>query len=210
MKGSSKIDLFKEPAAFFQERVTEAMSRQRFETIKIAEFYLVDLLARFMLTSNLFTQPDPSLPKEQDPLAIMLLKAQAVGVEGAEKVKILKKLGDTSLYISGFFGDSLNRKVIDLDYYREMGAIAYRSLSEAIKEDSFQQLYNELHDKFTGFVDVLTEVSQELFVQNNQNLLRLYELYNRTGSELAKKQLNEKGLPTSPPATAGPEKKTKN
>jgi hypothetical protein len=204
-----KIDLCREPSAFFHERVSEAMQRQRFETIKIAEFYLVDLLGRFMLTSNLFNSSNDQ-PKESDPLAIMFLKAQAAGVEGTEKVKILKKLGDTSLYISGVFGDSLNRKVIDLDYYREMGAIAYRSLSEAIREDSFQELYNELHAKFTGFVDILTEVSQELFVHDNQNLLRLYELYVRTGSELAKKQLAEKGLPTTPIVAKSDKKPSRN
>lgn len=206
-----KIDLCREPAAFFQERVTEAMQRQRFETIKVAEFYLVDLLARFMLTSNLFQSANKDdAPKETDPLAIMFLKAQATGVDGSEKVKILKKLGDTSLYISGVFGDSLNRKVIDLDYYREMGSIAYRSLADSIKEDSFQELYKELYAKFTGFVDILTEVSQELFVHNNQNLLRLYEVYVRTGSELAKKQLEEKGFPTAQVGANLERKSTKN
>ena len=193
-----KIDLFIEPDAFFQEKVSEAMSRQKVDTIKVAEFYLVDLLRRFMLASNLFQEnSQKENHKELDPLAILFLKAQSKEVEGTERIKILKKLGDTSLYISGFFGDSLNRKVIDLDYYREMGSIAYRSLSETIKEDSFQELYQELHNKFSRFVDVLTEISQEMLVQNNQNLLRLYEMYVRTGSELARKQLAEKGLPIS-------------
>lgn len=203
-----KIDLCLEPAAFFQERVTHVMSRQGLSTIKVAEFYLVDLLVRYMNTSNLFEKTDAA-SASTDPLAVLFLKAQASGIDGTEKIKILKKLGDTSLYISGFFGDSLNRKVIDLDYYREMGAIAYRSLSEAIREDSFQELYNELYAKFARFVDVLTEVSQEAFVQNNQNLLRLYEVYVRTGSELAKKQLEEKGISTLV-GQGNPEGKQKN
>lgn len=193
-----KIDLCLEPAAFFQEKISEALARQRIATIKLVEFYLVDLMNRFMLTTNLFDQKPENSEKATEPLAILFLKAQTKGLEESEKVKILKKLGDTSLYISGFFGDSLNRKVIDLDYYREMGAIAYRSLSQTIREDSFQELYDELHSKFPKFVDVLTQVSQESLVQNNQNLLRLYENYIKTGSLLAKKQLNEKGLPTPP------------
>ena len=193
-----RVNLFIETAEFFKERVTETMEKQNFSTTPTVEFYLVELLGRFMLVENLFDAPRDEKPANQtgeDPLAVLLLKAQASGVELNEKIKLLKKLGDTSLYISGFFGDSLNRKVVDLDYYREMGSIAYRSLSDTIRDDAFQELYRELHVKFAQFVNVLTEISQGAFVQNNQNLLRLYEVYARTGSELAKKQLHEHGLP---------------
>jgi len=206
---TNKISLCTAPSEYFQERVTEAMSHQGFEASKVAEYYIVDLLARYMITTNLFDKTHENT-NDTEPLAVLLLKAQSSELDDSAKVKILKKLGDTSLYISGFFADSLNRKVIDLDYYREMGAIAYRSLSGAIKEDSFQELYGELHNKFSGFVNVLTEVSQEVFVQNNQNLLRLYEVYVRTGSELARKQLQEKGLPTTVPFGQSTERNSKN
>jgi hypothetical protein len=202
-----KINLFVEPVEFFKERITETMEKQKLSTTPTAEFYLVELLTRFMFAKNLFENSDPeqndqeqadtNKPHHEDPLAILLLKAQTGGVDFNEKIKLLKKLGDTSLYISGFFGDSLNRKVIDLDYYREMGSVAYRSLSGTIRDDAFQALYRELYEKFSGFVDVLTEISQESFVQSNQNLLKLYENYARTGSEFAKKQLAEHGLPVS-------------
>jgi len=210
MGTEKKIDLYKEPAAFFRERVVEVMSRRGFETIEVAEYYLVDLLSRFTQTSNLFDQHPDESSNDREPLAMMLLKAQSKELPGVEKVTILKKLGDTSLYISGFFGDSLNRKIIDLDYYREMGAIAYRSLSHVIRDDQFQELYNELHNKFSQFGDVLTEISQDLKIDNNQNLLKLYELYLQTGSSFAKTQLDEKGLPTPPLLQNNPGRKTKN
>lgn len=183
------------------------MGRQKFETIEMAQFYVVELLSRFMLTQNLYDKAEDQQTLERDPLAIQFLKAQSRGIDGSEKIKILKKLGDTSLYISGFFGDSLNRKVIDLDYYREMGSIAYRMLSDTIRDESFHQLYHELYNKFSGFVDVLTEVSQDVLPHNNQNLLRLYEIYVRTGSETVKKQLSEKGLPTEAPVRHSRDKK---
>jgi hypothetical protein len=210
MGTEKKIDLYKEPAAFFRERVTEVMGRQGLATLAVAEFYIVDLLTRYTQASNLFDKNPDQHTRDHEPLALMLLKAQGKNLMGVEKVTILKKLGDTSLYISGFFGDSLNRKIIDLDYYREMGAIAYRSLSAAIRDDQFQELYTELHQKFARFVDVLTEISHELKVENNQNLLRLYELYIQTGSAFAKNQLDEKGLPTPALLKNNQPKKTKN
>jgi hypothetical protein len=192
-----KVNLFVEPAEFFKDRITETMEKQKFSATPTAEFYLVELLARFMIAENLHEQSSAESHSHapDDPLAILLLKSQASGVDFSERVKLLKKLGDTALYISGFFGDSLNCKVVDLDYYRDIGSIAYRSLSGTIRDDAFQELYRELYEKFGGFVDVLTEVSQALSVHNNQNLLRLYEVYTRTGSEVAKKQLHERGLP---------------
>jgi hypothetical protein len=88
--------------------------------------------------------------------------------------------------------------VIDLDYYRQMGTIAYRSLSETVRDDSFQVLYHELYEKFLSFVEVLNEFSQEVLVQGTRDILRLYEIYLQTGSEAAKRQIEEKGLPIPP------------
>lgn len=191
-----KINLCVQPMEFFQQQVSNVLVRQKIKTPQEVEVYLVDLLARFMFTTNLFDSAKDDGAKDQEPLALLLLKSQEKSVQNGEKIRMLKKLGDTSLYISGFFGDSLNRKVIDLDYYREMGSIAYRSLSETIKENTFQELYTELHNKFSAFVDVLAEVASEAQVKSNDDLLRLYEVYLRTGSEVARKKLAEKGLPT--------------
>lgn len=195
--GLKKIALCQKPQEFFKERVSEVMARGKISASETAEFYLVDLLERYMMTTALFDKTNNENHLDRDPLAIQLLKAQEAGVAGVEKIKILKKLGDTSLYVSGFFGDSLNKKVIDLDYYREMGSIAYRTLSMSIKDPQFHDLYEELHHKFNGFVAVLTEVSHELLPQTDQNLLALYETYVKTGSEAAKKFLADKGLPTA-------------
>jgi hypothetical protein len=193
---SKKIDLCAEPSAFFQERLTSVLSRKKVETLQVTEYYLVDLLARYMFASNLFDKAGSE--NDHDPLAIMFLRAQSKELPVNEKVKLLRKLGDTSLYVSGFFGDSLNRKVIDLDYYRQMGTIAYRSLSETVRDDSFQVLYHELYEKFLSFVEVLNEFSQEVLVQGTRDILRLYEIYLQTGSEAAKRQIEEKGLPIPP------------
>jgi hypothetical protein len=56
----------------------------------------------------------------------------------------------------------------------------------------------------------LAEISQELKIDSNQNLLRLYELYIQTGSAFAKDQLSEKGLPTPGVVGSNPGRKQKN
>ena len=81
-----------------------------------------------------------------------------------ERVRQLKDVGDTSLYVSGFFADSLQRKLVDVDYYIQMGGAAYaswRASSAATRNSAvFGEVYDELGTKFPRFVDVFAEVSR--------------------------------------------------
>jgi hypothetical protein len=63
-------------------------------------------------------------------------------------------------------------------------------------------MYGEFSARFSGFVDVLTYISQDSLVQSNKDLLRLYDRYLVTGSRLAEEQLMEKGLLNSDVAKA--------
>ena len=173
------------PEAFFVEQVDGALKRVGFTPSPRSRTYLLDLLQYYMLTSNLF---EP----QTDTLAEVFLKAQSA--PSPIKQELLKKLGDRSLYISGFFGDSLARKVVDIDYYVGMGGAAYGTLATAAADDQQGRVYAEFSAHFTEFVDVLTCISQETLIQTNNDLLKLYDRYLATGSKLAEEQLVEKGL----------------
>ena len=58
----------------------------------------------------------------------------------------------------------------------------------------FGQIFRELATKFDCFVDVLGEVSEQGGVGNNQDILRLYEIWIRTGSKRAEEKLSELGI----------------
>jgi len=175
---------------FFKEAVDDAFEQRKLDTFPLARHYIVK-------TETLFDQESENGKKSHQTLAEMFLTANT-----PEKAPIrndlLKKLGDTSLYVSGFFGDSLQRKLVDIDYYANMGELAYGSLSETVKEDHYKRVYEEFSLRFMNFVEILTLISQKMMVQSNENLLRLYENYLRTGSELAKDTLIEKGIHLAP------------
>lgn len=192
-QGNQKvIELVVQPQEFFHEVVAEAMNKTRVKTNSAVHQYLVELLGFFISVDNLFDECDENGKRSQDTLAEMFLKASGA----AESVRndMLKKLGDTSLYISGFFGDSLFRKVVDIDYYAEMGGNAYSFLAKSVPEAQVAQVYKEISEKFLQFVDVLTFVSQNSLLGSEQNLLRLYERYLYTGSELTRQQLAAQGI----------------
>lgn len=184
--------IFVEPKTFFQELVGEAFEQRKLKTIPLIKSYVSDLLIHFIHVNNLFEDQPHTGKKSHPTLAELYFKAMSTTSE--ERQALLKKLGDTSLYISGVFGDSLQRKLVDIDYYADMGGAAYLSLSDEVEDTNFKELYSEIASKFIEIMEVLTIVSQNTLIQNNQNLLRLYENYVRTGSELAKEHLLEKGL----------------
>jgi len=195
-KAHSKAEFLVQPKEYFYEVVREALSRRKIKTSPLAENYLVQLLEHFMDADNLYHVDEDSGQREHKTLAELFLKA--VNAAGSTQVELLKNLGDTSLYISGFFGESLDRKVVDLDYYVGMGGAAYGSLSKTVPDESFRMVYGELSVKFVEFVDALTYISTKSLVQGNENILRLYNKYVNTGSDLAREQLLEKGIVAPP------------
>src|SRR3954449_7129509 len=136
-------------AEFFQDRVSEAIRNQRVDATTPTECYLVSLLADFTKS-----------PPDDEPLALKLAAAVS---SPDERVRQLKDVGDTSLYVSGFFADSLQRRLVDVDYYIEIGGRAYGELARHFKITrgaDAGQVYYELHEKFPRFVEVLAEISE--------------------------------------------------
>ena len=180
---------------YFRELLEGAMAHQRTALNTVTEFYLVDLLARFSDARELYTaREDGTL--DEEPLAFQLQRA----LEGSrpERIQALRKLGDGSLYVAGFFGDSLQRRPVDLDYYIAMGGSAYGALANMTRAGaaggSFVDLYEELCRKFAGIVDLFTEVSELVAVTTNRGVVRLYERWIRTGSERLTRLLAEQGV----------------
>src|SRR6185295_2253033 len=112
------------PIEYFREQVERAMEHQKVSTSDFVEYYLVNLLANCV-----GAEPSPTEPRYDDtPLA--LLYVRAVQSCRQERARLLRTLGDTALFVSGFFADSLSRRLVDLDYYRSMGGFAYARLAQ--------------------------------------------------------------------------------
>jgi hypothetical protein len=169
---------------FFKELVDSALVHQRLAANELTAFYVVQLLASFVDRGAPDGQPEA-------PLAVRLAHALESG--GAQQRSSLKDIGDRSLFISGFFSDSLNRKLVDVDYYVNIGGCAYNALSR-IEADTFSPVFAELAEKFVGFVDVLSEVSERTSCSSNADVLRLYEKWLKTRSRRSGQLLVERGV----------------
>ena len=185
----SHDDIYTSSKVFFFEMINEGKTKIKFQPSETASYYLVDLMDSFLSSVPSVEEIDQNT--QSSTLAELLLQATS---SSNEHIKILKKLADTTLYVSGFFGDSLNRKLIDIDYYTNVGESAYGTLASSVNEPTFSELYKEFAEKFMSFVELLTYISLKVNLQSDEDVLRLYEKYLMTGSNIAKNKLIEEGL----------------
>jgi hypothetical protein len=169
-------------AEYFKELVEGALAHQRIAAGELTSFYVVNLLTGFL-----------QRPAEEDQTPLAFRLAEALDAAGMRQRANLKQIGDLSLFVSGFFADSLNRKLVDVDYYVSIGGTAYTALSR-YETDAFSPVFAELAENFMQFVDVLSEVSERASVGSNADLLRLYERWLKTGSRRSAHLLAERGV----------------
>jgi len=176
----------KKPIEYFKELVTEAISGQEVEASQMAEFYLSSLLSEFVESKSL----------SDEAFAIRLL--QALSAERRVRSTSLKELGDSSLFLTGFFPESLEKSLVGIDYYTDMGIISYANLASSLggfsNDKTFPELYCELSERFLEFVDVLHEVSDRTRVSTATDILHLYENWLKTGSKHSGTLLRELGI----------------
>ena len=180
---------------YFRRSVEDVMENQGVDMDPHASYYVVNLLTSFSRTEALYEDDGESCGLR--PLALMLADAaNASSVE--ERSQSLQRIGDVSLFISGFFSNSLARSAVDIDYYINMGGNAYAVLSEEIRGtfrgNAFAPIYQELSEKFLILIDILNEVRESRRSDSNLDLLRTYEVWQKTGSRRCAEQLRKQGV----------------
>lgn len=170
---------------FFHEILAAALSEVGVSTTPFTEYYLVGMLGDFA-----------SARISDEPLALRL----ANHGHTQDRVQALKEIGDTSLYISGFFAESLGQQLVDVDYYIGMGGAAYKELSGRLARSSVAEVYGELASKFPAFVDVLTRMRSQVSL-GKQDMVSLYKQWEETKADWIEERLRKLGVIVAAPRT---------
>jgi hypothetical protein len=176
---------------WFRDMLADALSHRRIKIQEVTEFYLVNLLTSFLEKEKLFVE-DVDGTVHAEPLAVILLRA--LEADRRARAAHLRRLGDTALFVSGFFGDSLSRSLVDVDYYISMGERAYSALATSERGPGLDELYGELSGRFGEFVDLFAEIAELSELRSNRGLLKLYERFLLTRSERVAQRLRERGV----------------
>jgi hypothetical protein len=176
---------------FFRNAVQSALHKQRVEVDEQTEQYVVNVLTTFARSEDLYEQTPEGLRLR--PLAHMLAEASAASSR-EQQHNALRRLGDVSLFISGFFAQTFARKLVDIDYHIAMGGRAYGTLAECVRAKALADVFAEMARKFQRLVDVLNEVAEMSYVHSDKDVMRLYEIFVKTGSPRARDILTRLGI----------------
>jgi hypothetical protein len=187
---------------YFRSSIDAAVAQQSVTVDPHATHYVVSMMTSFSRSENLYENDGENYGIK--PLALMLADAtEAPNAE--ERNRLLRRIGDVALFVSGFFANHLANKAVDIDYYMAMGESAYGVLSEeargTFRGNAFADVWCELASKFRILTDVLHEVRDHGRPDSSMSLMRQYEVWLKTGSQRAERLLRQQGI--VPIATPG-------
>lgn len=189
---------------FFKDTLHGALRKQQLNVEDQTEQYVVNVLTLFARSEALYEQTADGLRLR--PLVAMLCAAFEAPAGTVERHRALQRLGDVSLFIAGFFAHGFATKLIDIDYHIAMGGRAYGALAQTCargRGHALAGVFAELSEKFQPLVDALNEVSEGSAPQSDGDILRLYEIWLKTGSARCYAQLKRLGVnPTKAGGTA--------
>lgn len=151
---------------FFRGLLRQACDEQHVLPSETAEFYLVQLLERFV-------RPDEGLLDR--PLALEFL--ESLDVDSSERYQRLKHVGDTALFVSGIFTESLESTAVGPEYYTSLGGLAYRRLANLTGTQvgrGVADLFTEMSARFLDFVRVFSQMSLDELFASDRDTLRIY------------------------------------
>ncbi|OGV34541.1 MAG: hypothetical protein A3E88_01930 [Legionellales bacterium RIFCSPHIGHO2_12_FULL_35_11] len=130
--------------------VNEAQAASQLALNENTESYLVFLLQRF--------SQNPQLTESV--VAIDFL--ESMHLDGKKQVEKLKTVGDKSLLLSGLFPGIIDKRNLSIEYYTDMGKLAYLSASE-LQKNAAADLYLELSQHFLNLQCVLQAMRGEFY-----------------------------------------------
>jgi hypothetical protein len=119
-------------------------------------YYSSDVLNKFALSQEYYDSRDGKIREKI--LGTKLLEATQVGRE--EQKKIYKDVGDTALFLCGYFAESTQKKLVDANYYSQLGRSAYQNLNGVVpKFFDIPCFYSMLSTSFGPMVDLISKVA---------------------------------------------------
>ncbi len=151
--------------AYFREALDVAIRKSNIQVTESAQVYVVHLLNEFSRSEVAFAGLD-----QGQRINMTQLLERALAAEDSEAQRIFRHLGDSSLYLLGFFQESTVQRIVSQSYYREMGAQAYLHASSLARVHAAHTaaIFYELAERFDDVVIVIENIAKyRSFIQDN-------------------------------------------
>jgi hypothetical protein len=151
-------------------------------------FYSSDVLGKFSLSTDFFEVNDGKVREKI--LGIKLLEATQLSKE--EQRKVYKDVADMSLMVCGYFSESVNKKIVDVNYYAQIGKTAFTYLNNlSPKFLDIPHFYGMVATCFESTITLLSLLAGQNRCGENQNLIFKKIIQ---GQELSDRELLSSGV----------------
>jgi len=165
-KKLSNLIVEKSLQSYFYKELQELNKQSTPQLPLEAIYYLSLVMEQFEISENYFEKIEGKFREKV--LGIKLLEVNNLAPSQAKRS--LKDVGDTALFLCGFFSESLNRKIIDEKYYHEVGKMAYERLDSIVptvyEVSSFYKIISTNFDLLTVLINLLSKKSK---ISNEMN-----------------------------------------
>lgn len=127
-ENGKKIILSANLQGYFFDGLNELNKKSLCPVPESVIFYSSDVLDKFVLARDFFEVSEGKVREKI--LGMKLLEASQLTRE--EQKKVYKEVADMSLLVCGYFSESVNKKLIDTQYYSQLGKMAYGHLNQVI------------------------------------------------------------------------------
>ena len=118
-------------------------------------YYSSDVLDKFALSQDFFDVSEGKIREKI--LGIKLLEASQLNRD--EQKRVYKDVADMSLMVCGFFFESTQKKLVDNQYYSQIGKMAYSHLDSVAPNfldiPSFYQMFATCFESMTTLMSLL-------------------------------------------------------
>lgn len=162
------------------ELVRQAESSSGLIVGKELEYYLVNLLLRFM--------NKPELANTVLGLEYLLAEQE----EGFGRWEALRNVGDECLLYSGLYPARVQKRRCSVSYYVKLGQRSYSSAAKQLrKESELSVLLDQVGSSFVRLMDVLQSIRAMEDSEQQLSLIQAVDLWHDTGSEIARKIISQ-------------------
>lgn len=162
---------------YFSALITDAIEAQNLQISDDSSAYLLQLMKDFG-RSEALVGPRPDEPGTP---ALFRLYERAATMAPSGRFDAYRHLGDVALFVSGFFGAHIERSLVNVDYYVQMGCSAYRTAASLARGGAFASVLAQLAEAYGRVVEVLTHVAEQTTLPVDRDVAALYERWLRNG-----------------------------
>lgn len=167
MSESSKIVLESSLQVFFYDHLQEFNKKFLTPLPNETIFYSSIVMDNFGDSTKLFEKVDGRTKDKI--LGIKLLEASQL-TRHQQKI-IYKDIAETSLLICGYFSDSLNKKIVDVKYYEDLGKIAYQRLNGIMPEAyDVPRFYHSMAKSFSEVTLLMSLMSKKYSAESDKDM----------------------------------------